>query len=113
MSKTILVTGAAGFLGTSLIELLLAREDVRRVVGIDSLLYKEDGFIPLLRNPKFELVIADVRDAKTLDTYARHANVIFPLAALVGMPRCKKSPKDAEEINEHHVTRLACGGDYN
>ncbi len=108
MSKRILITGAAGFLGTSLVERLLANQGglgIEKVVGFDSLMYKEDGFLTLLRNPAFELVVEDVRNTHALIEEVRRADVIFPLAALVGMPRCKKSPKgDVWSINDTQLS---------
>lgn len=102
----ILITGAAGFLGTSIIEILLARADelgIEKIVGLDNLLFKDEAILPLLRNPKLELVIGDVRDTVLLAKLTQEADVIYPLAALVGAPICAKYPKEAEEINLEHI----------
>jgi len=102
MKRIILITGAAGFLGTSIIEILLARADelhIEKIIGLDNLLFKEEAVLPLLRNPKFELVIGDVRDTDLLIKLVQQADVVYPLAALVGAPICAKFPKDAEAIN--------------
>lgn len=109
MSKTILITGAAGFLGTSLIESLLAEADelgIDKIIGLDNLLFKDEAIIPLLRNPKLELVVGDVRDKDLLKKLAEKANVIFPLAALVGAPICAKFPKEAIDINLLHIQTI-------
>jgi nucleoside-diphosphate-sugar epimerase len=100
--KVVLVTGAAGFLGTSLVEQLLARADelnIGRIVGLDSLLFKEEAVIPLLRDPRFELMIGDVRDLDLLIKLVQDSDVIYPLAALVGAPICAKYPREAKDIN--------------
>lgn len=105
----ILITGACGFLGTAIIEILLNRADelgIEKIVGLDNLMFKEEAVIPLLRNPKFELVIGDVRDQQLLGTLAKDADVIYPLAALVGAPICAQHPKDAVDINLHHIRTI-------
>lgn len=109
MKKTILITGAAGFLGTSLIEQLLAKADeleIEKIIGLDNLLFKEEAVIPLLRNPKFELVIGDVRNVDLLIDLVQRSNVIYPLCALVGAPICAKFPKEAREINLGHIKTI-------
>jgi nucleoside-diphosphate-sugar epimerase len=105
----ILVTGAAGFVGTSIIEILLARANelgIEKIVGLDNLMFKEEAVIPLLRNPKFELVIGDVRDRELLTKLCQEADVIYPLAALVGAPICAQFPKEAWEINREHIKTI-------
>lgn len=102
----VLVTGAAGFLGTSIIEILLSRAEelgIEKVIGLDNLLFKEEAVIPLLRNPKFELVIGDVRDADLLIDLVQKVDVVYPLAALVGAPICAKFPKEARAINQNQI----------
>lgn len=105
----ILITGAAGFLGTSIIEILLRRANelgVEKIVGLDNLLFKDEAVLPLLRDPRFELVVGDVRDADLLAKLVQDADVIYPLAALVGAPICAQFPKDAWEINTEHIRTI-------
>jgi nucleoside-diphosphate-sugar epimerase len=105
----ILITGAAGFLGTSIIEILLNRAEelgIEKIVGLDNLFFKDEAVLPLLRNPKFELVVGDVRDINLLAKLTKEANVIYPLAALVGAPVCAQFPKEAWEINEGHIKTI-------
>lgn len=105
----VLITGGMGFLGTSLVEQLLAATDLNmeKITILDSLLFKEDGGIPILRDPRVELVIGDVRNLDLVRKLRDEADVIYPLAALVGAPRCAKTPEDARQINEESVQRLA------
>jgi len=64
--KTVLVTGAAGFVGSNLATELLKRG--YRVVGVDNfddtyaLKFKEAQVVPFLHDPNFELVRADICD---------------------------------------------------
>lgn len=105
----ILITGGFGFLGTTLIEQLLAATDlgIKKITILDSLLFKEDGGIPLLRDPRVELIIGDVRNLDLVRKLRDEADVIYPLAALVGAPRCAKTPEEAKQINEDAVRVMA------
>jgi UDP-glucose 4-epimerase len=75
-----LVTGAAGFIGSNLVDRLLARGDT--VVGYDNL---SSGFTQFLssasENPKFRLVQGDLLDLPTLTEAAQGADFVFHLAA--------------------------------
>src|SRR5438045_383350 len=105
----ILITGAAGFLGTSIIEILLRRANelgVEKIVGLDNLYFKDEAVLPLLRDSKFELVIGDVRDKELLTKLVKEADVIYPLAALVGAPICAQYPKEAWDINHGHIKTI-------
>ena len=94
----ILITGGAGYIGTVLVERLLATLDCHIIV-YDNLMYKQDGLFPLLTNPKVVFIYGDVRDFEKLEKYIARADIIIPLAAIVGMPACNKDPKLAEDVN--------------
>ncbi len=93
----ILITGGAGYVGTSLIPLLLARGHKVRV--FDLLLWGGDPILPFFRNPDFSFVAGDIRDKEALRKVAADADVIVHLAAIVGYPACRKDPKLAETVN--------------
>ena len=101
----ILITGGFGFLGTTLVEQLLlnTKLDIESITILDSLLFKEDGGIPILRDPRVFLKIGDVRNEQLLRQLVSSNDVVYPLAALVGGPRCAKTPEEAETINYGHV----------
>ena len=114
--QNILVTGGLGFLGTTLISQLCERAEelnIGKITILDSALFKDDGAIAILRDPRVELVIGDVRNKELLVKLVREHNVIYPLAALVGAPRCAKTPDEARAINYQQVLDIVNNADFN
>lgn len=95
--KKILVTGGAGYVGTSLIPLLLS--EGYQVKVLDNLLFGGDPLLPFFRNPHFEFVRGDVRSKDDISQALRDCDAIVHLAAIVGYPACRKDPRLAEETN--------------
>jgi len=93
----ILVTGGAGYVGTSLVPQLLDRNF--KVTVYDNLLFGVDPILPFFRNPYFKLIKGDVRNLSMLKEATKNADVIIHLAAIVGYPACRKNPELAESVN--------------
>jgi len=93
-----LVTGGAGFIGSHLAERLL--EDGNRVVVIDDLSTGSLKNIETLKNkPEFSFVQGDIRDAKLMESLAERCDVIFHLAAAVGVKLIVDDPVHTIETN--------------
>lgn len=95
----ILITGAAGYLGSTLAPLLL--QAGHQVVALDSLQHGGAGR-PLLgswAHPGFSFVRADVRDAKAVAGALQGVDAVVHLAAIVGDPACARAPEEAKAIN--------------
>lgn len=104
--STVLVTGCAGYVGSVLTGELLAAG--HKVIGVDYLLYDNGRALGgLVGNPGFEFHRHDVCDRTTMRTLASRADVVIPLAALVGAPVCKKHPDEATKVNYQAVKDLA------
>lgn len=88
-----LVTGGAGFIGSNLVELLLA--DGHEVVVLDDL---SSGYAENLR-PEAEFVNGDVSAPDVVASAARGCEVIWHLAASVGNTRSIDNPVRDSEIN--------------
>lgn len=97
MAKRVLVTGAAGYLGSVLCEHLLDRG--HRVVAVDNVMYGVPSLFHLCANPDFTFVRGDVRDQALIAKLVAEADVIVPLAAIVGAPACDRDPALATAVN--------------
>lgn len=95
--KEILVTGGAGYLGSVLCEHLLNAG--YKVTAIDNLMYRQQSLFYLCSNPNFEFVFGDVRDEKLMNQLIKRADVLVPLAAIVGAPACDQDPLLAQSVN--------------
>ena len=97
MSSRILVTGGAGYLGSVLCERLL--DAGFQVTAIDHLLYGQANLFHLCANPDFEFIVGDARDEGLMARCVRKADVIIPLAAVVGAPACDRDPLLTRSVN--------------
>jgi nucleoside-diphosphate-sugar epimerase len=102
--KHVLVTGAAGYLGSVLCEHLLAAG--HRVTAIDRLAHNQASLLHLCADPRFEFVRGDVRDERLMAEHVPSADVLIPLAAVVGAPACDGDPWLARGVNVDAVRLL-------
>lgn len=100
----VLVTGGAGYLGSILIGHLL--EHGYAVTVLDNLLYRQESLLAYCAHPHFNFVYGDCRDAATLQECLKTADVIIPLAAIVGFPACARDPLSATSINYDAIRLL-------
>lgn len=93
-----LITGGAGFIGSHLAEKLLARG--HQVTIIDNLSTgRFENIAPLAGQPNFRYAIEDIRHAAVMDRLVSECDVIYHLAAAVGVFAIVRSPIDTLEIN--------------
>jgi UDP-glucose 4-epimerase len=92
--STALVTGGAGFVGSTLVRLLVERDYAVRVY--DNL---STGSAELLKGTDAELVRGDVRDVDELERAARGSDVVFHLAAGTGVVPSIEDPFGDFDLN--------------
>jgi len=100
----ILVTGGAGYIGSVLVPNLLGNDHV--VTVIDNFMYKQTSLASSISNPNFELVFGDVRDNTLMLKLLSKADLIIPLAAIVGAPACDKDSITAQSVNKDSIIWL-------
>lgn len=100
MTMRILITGGAGFIGSHLAERLLARGDA--VTALDNLSTGRAANLAAIRShPNFRLVQDDVRNGQTMHVLVEQCDVIFHLAAAVGVQLIVDQPVHTIETNIH------------
>lgn len=96
--KNILVTGAAGFIGSNIVSRLL--EFDCNVIGLDDFSNGcEENLGECLKNPHFSLLRADIRNLDQIKDKLTEIDLIFHEAALTSVPRSVKDPVSTNEIN--------------
>lgn len=93
----VLITGGAGYVGTTLTAALLEKGYFVRCY--DVLTFGGDPLIQFFRNKNYEFVNGDIRDGEKLRKSLQDIDVIIHLAAIVGYPACKKDPEMAVQVN--------------
>tara|TARA_B100000315_G_scaffold68751_1_gene62666 strand:+ start:777 stop:1712 length:936 start_codon:yes stop_codon:yes gene_type:complete len=96
MSK-ILVTGGAGYIGSILVQVLLKKGHT--VTVLDSLLFDQTSLLDCCIDPNFEFIQGDICDYALVNGLLSKADIIIPLAAIVGAPACKRNPSLSRLVN--------------
>ena len=104
MSISVLVTGGAGYIGSVLVPALL--KVGYRVTVLDNFLYRQDTLLECCQYEDFQIVRGDSRDPDVIRPLAQRADIIIPLAALVGAPICDRRRSDATSVNLEAVKML-------
>jgi len=100
----VLITGGAGYLGSIVSEHLLNAGYA--VTVIDNLMYQQRSLYHLCAQPVFHFVRGDARDAQLLTRELKQADVIVPLAAVVGAPACDRDPWLVRSVNVEAIKTL-------
>jgi nucleoside-diphosphate-sugar epimerase len=100
----VLVTGGAGYLGSVLVPALLDRGC--SVAVVDNFMYGQDSLAAVCYHPQFSIVRGDVRSMETMRPLVKDADVIIPLAALVGAPLCDRDPLAATSTNKQAIVDM-------
>jgi len=104
MGHQILVTGGAGYLGSTLVPELLAAG--HKVTVLDNFMYHQNSLAHVCHDPGFEVVRGDVRLESTVLPLLKKADIVIPLAAYVGAPLCARDPMGATTTNHDAIVTM-------
>ncbi len=101
----VLVSGGAGYIGSILVPLLL--NNGLQVTVLDNFMYGQSALLDCCHDERLKIVRGDARDPELVKSLLAHADIIIPLACLVGAPLCAQRPQEARAINLEAVKMLA------
>jgi nucleoside-diphosphate-sugar epimerase len=93
----ILVTGGAGYIGSTLVPVLL--NDGHQVRVLDSLMHGGESLLGVWSHPSFEFVKGDISERSQLQAAVAGMDAVVHLAAVVGDPACAREPDRARAVN--------------
>lgn len=102
--EKILVTGGAGYLGSVLVRQLLRCG--YSVTVLDNLLYGQPSLLHCCNHDNFTFVQGDARNEHLMQELLKKNEIIFPLAAIVGMKACDRDPLMARSVNLEAIRLL-------
>jgi nucleoside-diphosphate-sugar epimerase len=100
----ILVTGAAGYIGSVMVPQLL--KSGHTVIAVDNFMYNQTSLLDCCHDKKLTVVRGDARDKGLITKHLKGVDAVFPLACVVGAPACDKDPETAKAINLGAVKML-------
>ena len=104
MSYKILVTGGAGYLGSTMVPDLLAAG--HQVTVLDNFMFQQASLNHICHHPNFSIVNGDIRIERVIAPLLEKADVIIPLAAFVGAPLCNADPVGATSVNHDAIIMM-------
>ena len=107
----VLITGAGGYIGSILIPEMLKRG--WQVDALDTYVRGDTVLAHVCADENFNPVRGDCRDERVMKPLIAKADVIIPLAALVGAPLCARDPLNAKSINLDAVKMIVAGSSAN
>lgn len=100
----VVITGGAGYIGSVLSRHLLNRG--YRVTVIDNFMYRQNSLLDCCSDDRFSVIRGDCRDERLMTDVIRDADILIPLAALVGAPLCNRDRIGAYSTNLEAVHML-------
>ena len=95
--ERVLITGGAGYIGSILTPTLL--DAGYAVTVLDNFSHRVNSLSLVCANRNFQVARGDCRDEKLVKALMKDADIIIPLAALVGAPLCAQDPYSARTVN--------------
>jgi nucleoside-diphosphate-sugar epimerase len=95
--NNILVTGGAGYIGSTLVPILINQGFA--VTVLDSLIYNQSSLLDCCAYKNFEFIQGDICDYDLVNSLISESDIVIPLAAIVGAPACKRNPSLTRLVN--------------
>jgi nucleoside-diphosphate-sugar epimerase len=100
----ILITGGAGYIGSVLTSYLL--QEKHQVTVVDNFMFGQNSLTDLCWHEGLEIIRGDCRDERVMKPLLSKADVVIPLAALVGAPMCDKDRVGAVSLNQEAIEMI-------
>src|ERR1700733_14884146 len=100
----ILIPGGAGYIGSVLTPWML--EEGFEVTVVDNFMYKQNSLAAVCHHPSFRIFIGVMRDQELMKAHVDWADLVIPLAAVLGPPLCTKDRYTATSINHDAAVAL-------
>ena len=97
MNEKILITGGAGYIGSTLTRILL--DQGYTITVLDSLLFNQSSLLDCCYEARFDFVQGDICDYDLIRKLIAESDIVIPLAAIVGAPACKRNPSLTRLVN--------------
>ena len=97
MATKVFITGGAGYIGSTLVPILL--KEGYKVTVLDSLIFNQSTILDCCANPNFEFIQGDICDHSLVNSLLVGFDIVIPLAAIVGAPACKRNPSLTRLVN--------------
>jgi len=100
----ILVTGAAGYIGSVMVPMLL--KEGHKIVAVDNFMYSQGSLLDCCHNKKLTIIRGDARQKELISKCLKDVDAVFPLACITGAPACDKDPVTATTTNFEAIKML-------
>jgi len=97
----VLVTGGAGYIGSTLVPMLLDKG--HNVTVLDRMIYQQTSLLSSCHRESCRIINGDVRNQNLLREEVGKADTIIALAALVGAPLCDLEPETSDAVNRDAI----------